>query len=404
MDYPQIIKNPIQSFWIAGYECSDKLNAYRQRVDMLSLTGHLNQTDADYKLLQDFGISTVREGIRWSFVEVQPYQYNWVEVEKTIRYGIANNIQQLWDICHFGFPDGLSPLDDDFSPRLVNICVSFVKLYRSISLNSELIITPINEVSFLSWLGGEAAGTIPYHKDNGWTIKYHLMKAFIAAVAAIKAIDPTIRILTTEPLVHMVSVLPLTSEGIEEARLQNELQYQTLEMLCGNICPELGGKPDYLDILGLNFYYNNRWVINDGGFLPWVNDTDDPRFKPLSDMLKDVYERYKRPFVITETSHSGEHRPDWISSIAEECGILLSSGLPLWGVCLYPIIDRPDWDNLSCWHHSGLWDTLTGDPSERILHEAYAVALHTAMNTLDTNIADTVQYQTNFLNQQRERI
>lgn len=379
MEYLTSDNNPFQSFWMAGYECSDKLNAYRQRVDLLSLTNHIIQTESDYKLLKEFGISTVREGIRWSFVEATPYQYNWTEVEQMIKCGIDNNVQQVWDICHFGFPDRLSPLDTDFTPRLVNLCVSFVKLYRSISPENELIITPINEVSFLSWLGGEAAGTVPYYKNNGWEVKYHLMKAFIAAVEAMRAIDPSVRILTTEPLVDMVPELPLTIEGILDSELQNQLQFQTIEMLCGNICSELGGKPEYLDILGFNFYYNNRWVINNGGFLPWVNDNDDLRFRPLSEILAEVYRRYKRPFVITETSHSGDHRPDWMSSIAEECGIMLSSGLPLWGICLYPIIDRPDWDNLACWHHSGLWDTINGNPNERVLHEPYAAALHTAI-------------------------
>lgn len=367
---------------MAGYECSDKLNVNRQRVDLATLTDHLNQIDADYKLLNNFKISTVREGIRWSFVEFTPYQYNWSVVEKMIRCGITNKIQQVWDICHFGFPDGLSPLDDDFTPRLVSICIAFVKLYRSISVNTELIITPINEVSFLSWLGGEAGCTVPYQNNNGWEVKYHLMKAFIASVSAMRAIDPSVRILTTEPLVDMVPELPVSIEGVQEAYFQNELQYQTLEMLCGNICPELGGKPEYLDILGFNFYYNNRWVINNNGFLPWVNEDDDPRWRPLSEILTEAYNRYNRPFVITETSHPGEHRPDWMSSIAEECDIVLKSGLPLWGVCLYPIIDRPDWDDLTCWHHSGLWDHGLVNLNDRVLYEPYANALRSAMNNV----------------------
>jgi hypothetical protein len=374
--------NPFRSFWMGGYECSDKLNAFRERVDLITITGHVEQLDADYKLLDTFKIATVREGIRWSFVEVSPYQYDWTVVEMMIRCGKENNIQQIWDICHFGFPDGLSPLDEDFTPRFVSICEAFVALYRSISPKDELIITPINEVSFLSWLGGEVDGTVPYQINNGWEVKYQLMKAFIAAVAAMRAIDPEVRILTTEPLVDMVPVLPVTLEGELEAAYQNELQYQTLEMLCGNICPELGGKPEYLDILGFNFYYNNRWVINNNGFLPWVNDDDDPRWRPLSEILAEAYNRYQRPFVITETSHPGSHRPDWMSSIAEECSIVLSANLPLWGVCLYPIIDRPDWDNLSCWHHSGLWDHGLADFKERVLYAPYGDALLTAIESI----------------------
>jgi beta-glucosidase/6-phospho-beta-glucosidase/beta-galactosidase len=57
---------------MAGYECSDKLNLHRQRVDLLQATGHLQLMDEDYQLLQPFGIKTVREGIRWSVVEKRP--------------------------------------------------------------------------------------------------------------------------------------------------------------------------------------------------------------------------------------------------------------------------------------------------------------------------------------------
>jgi hypothetical protein len=42
--------------------------------------------------------------------------------------------------------------------------------------------------------------------------------------------------------------------------------------------------------------------------------------------------------------------------IAEECALVLSAGLPIWGVCWYPVLNRPDWDYLDDWHHSGLWE------------------------------------------------
>ena len=76
------IENPFSSFWMGGYECSDKLNAFGNRVDLLSETGHLLLVDEDYKRLKPFNIRTVREGIRWSQVEKSPYQYNWGEVRE----------------------------------------------------------------------------------------------------------------------------------------------------------------------------------------------------------------------------------------------------------------------------------------------------------------------------------
>jgi hypothetical protein len=73
------------------------------------LTGHLQLIDQDYKRLRPFNIGTVREGIRWSQVEMKPYHYDWTTVKYMIERGKANGIQQLWDLCHFGFPDDLTP-------------------------------------------------------------------------------------------------------------------------------------------------------------------------------------------------------------------------------------------------------------------------------------------------------
>jgi len=370
--------NPFQSFWMAGYECSDKLDARRQRVDFINITGHLQLINQDYEDLKAFHIKTVREGIRWSFVETAPYQYDWRTVEVMIEAGRRHQIQQLWDICHFGYPDGLTPFDAEFTPRFVAICRAFVQLYRRIRPDDVLIVTPINEVSFISWLGGETGGTSPYCFKQGWEVKYALMRAYIQGVAAMQAIDPNIRIMTTEPLVNMVPPANATEQDIADAQYAHSLQYQTVDMLSGRMCPELGGKPEYADILGFNYYYNNQWIINDGGFLPWI-DNDDKRWRPLRDLLTEAYQRYNRPIVITETSHSGEDRHHWMNMIGEHSAALLAHDIPLLGVCLYPIIDRPDWNDLSDWHHSGLWDAPLPLPDnglpERVLNQAYATAL-----------------------------
>src|SRR3982750_892256 len=73
-------QSPFHSFWMAGFECTDKLNAFGNRVDFLHITGHLELIDEDYKRLHDFNIATVREGIRWSQVERTPYVYDWSTV------------------------------------------------------------------------------------------------------------------------------------------------------------------------------------------------------------------------------------------------------------------------------------------------------------------------------------
>ena len=372
--------NPFQSFWMAGYECTDQLNAFGDRVDFLDLTGHLKMIDQDYKSLSPYKIRTVREGIRWSQVEKKPYQYDWSVVASMIAAGKTNNIQQVWDLCHFGFPDDLTPLHPMFARRFASLCRAFVTFYRSLYTDSTLIITPFNEVSFLSWLGGDVRGTSPFCINQGWEVKYRIMKAYIEGIEAIKEIDSSVRILTTEPLVNIVPHQNASLKEIQIAASVHNDQFQITDILCGRICPELRGKPEYLDILGYNYYYNNQWVLGTNEFLDWKNNSRDNRFIPPNRLLLKAYKRYKRPMVLTETSHPKEDRPLWVKKIAKECALAITAGVPLWGICWYPIIDRPDWDNVTNWHLAGLWDVDLNQ--QRSLHIPTSDALLKAQNYL----------------------
>ncbi|MCC6412067.1 MAG: amine oxidase [Saprospiraceae bacterium] len=368
--------NPFHSFWMAGYECADHLNAFGVRVDLINTTGHLPLIDTDYKNLAPFKMSTVREGIRWSQVEKTPYQYDWSEVGAMIQAGKANNIQQIWDLCHFGYPDGLTPLDHEFTDRFVALCTAFIHFYRSIDATSTLIVTPINEVSFISWLGGDAKCTAPYRHNQGWEVKYNLMKAYIKGIDALRAADPSVRILTTEPLINIVPCQDATPEAIKHAAAMHEAQFQVTEMLCGRLCPELGGDETYLDMLGYNFYYNNQWTAEPHEFLDWKIGEANPKFMPLHKLLIAAYQKYNRPFVLTETSHPKEDRPLWIKMIEIESQKLFQAELPFWGICWYPMVNRPDWDYLHDWHYAGIWDDVYEiDLPGRVLHVPTAEAL-----------------------------
>jgi hypothetical protein len=47
------------------------------------------------------------------------------------------------------------------------------------------------------------------------------------------------------------------------------------------------------------------------------------------------------------------------------------------GICLYPILDRPDWEDPDHWHNSGLWDLRRNGNGalERVLNQEYAAEL-----------------------------
>jgi beta-glucosidase/6-phospho-beta-glucosidase/beta-galactosidase len=324
------------TFFIGGYECADMINNRRQRVDLLSATGHDKHAQEDYEMLSAAGIRTVREGIRWSVVEKSPYVYDFSEVKNRILAAQATGIQQLWDICHFGYPDGLVPMDDDFTDRLMSVCRAFTKLYRSCT-EDPLIITPVNEISFLSFLS-RMRGTVPFMRGIGGKIKYGLCKASIKATEAIKEIDPAAKIMLVEPLIW---IHPKEGGAVTSTiRLHNRSQFEAMDIITGRMHPELGGSPQHMDIAGFNYYYQNQWEHR-GRRLCWKADRQQSNFPAL---LQRAADRYGKPVVLSETGHFKEDRSLWMKQITDDCIEAMKMGVDLQGICIYPVLDRPDWD------------------------------------------------------------
>ena len=61
------------------------------------------------------------------------------------------------------------------------------------------------------------------------------------------------------------------------ARVESDelLQYQAWQMVRGEVWPSLGGDPSYLDIIGVNFYPDNQFML-DGTTIVM----GDPRYRP----------------------------------------------------------------------------------------------------------------------------
>jgi hypothetical protein len=120
--------------------------------------------------------------------------------------------------------------------------------------------------------------------------------------------------------------------------------FEVWDWIAGRGRPELGGRPDYLDIVGVNYYAHNQWV--DGG--TWI-EVDHPRFRPVHRILADIHARYRRPLVITETGIEADERARWLRFIGAEVAQARALGVPIEGVCLYPVTDYPGWlDDRPC--------------------------------------------------------
>lgn len=341
--------NPFRSFFMGGYECADHINRSGNRVNLLKVTEHDTRALQDYKDLVSLDIFVAREGICWSAVETSPFVFDFSEVENRIRAAEEVGIQLIWDLCHFGYPDGIYPTHPHFCSRFEALCTAFGLFYKNVS-NQPLYVVPINEISFLSWHSGDVRGTVPFAVNSGFDIKYHLCKAAILGIERLRDAYPGCRIVLVEPLISI--------HGNEDAdwshiNIINEHQFQAMDIIAGRMCPELGGKENNLDILGFNYYWNSQW--EDGtGTLPWPEQI--PRRTRVSTMLRDAHNRYGRPLFLSETGHFGDGRAEWIEEVANECCVAIEQGIPLLGVCIYPVTDRPDWDDLSSYSDCGIYD------------------------------------------------
>jgi hypothetical protein len=139
-------------------------------------------------------------------------------------------------------------------------------------------------------------------------------------------------------------------------------------MLAGLHKPHLGGAEKYLDIIGGKYYVHNQWVFR-SSFIT----QDDPRYRPFREMLTELYQRYKRPIFIAETGIEDDLRPTWFRYVCQETLAAIESGIPVEGICLYPIVNHPGWDDdRHCCN--GLWD-YPGPTGEREIYQPLAEEL-----------------------------
>ncbi|MBP9743236.1 MAG: beta-glucosidase [Burkholderiales bacterium] len=328
--------NPLfNSFIQGGFECSTHIRKDGSRLDLIRSTSHDIYVKDDYLALNSHGIHTVRDGLRWHLIEHYPGYFDWSSFLPMLRAANESDTQVIWDLCHYGWPDGI----DIWKPEFVTHFAKFAKAAAQIIKNETDGIPfycPINEISFWSWAGGDVAYFNPHQYHRGFELKHQLIRATIAAIDAIREVDPRARFIQAEPLINVIPGIG----SIAEAEAYNESQFQAYDMLSGKIWPGLGGQPDMLDIIGANYYPYNQWFLHGDRI-----DRHHSQYKPLWQMLGELYQRYRKPLFIAETGAEGDERIQWFKYILAQVEQCLIKGTPIKGICLYPIVDYPGWDD-----------------------------------------------------------
>jgi quercetin dioxygenase-like cupin family protein len=245
--------------------------------------------------------------------------------------------------------------------------------------------TPVNEISYNAWSAGEVGYMAPCAHGRGSDLKRALVRASIAAANAIWEVDPAAVMLNVDPLVRLHPPPGRPDLQMEADHFNKYVVTEAFDMLCGRVEPELGGSRRHLGIPGFNYYAGNQWTISTPDepqqFLDWRHEA----WIPVSDLLVELGERYGGPLVIAETGSSGDGRAEWLTHLAEEAAKAISKGVDLQGICLYPIVTSPDWEDPAAFFDGGLFD-LSPQPDgllKRVISVPMAAALREAQSVLD---------------------
>lgn len=344
------------TFFLSGFECSTFKWKDHNRRDLAEETQHRAHAREDYRILASLGIAVAREGVPWPMVD-RGGAYDFSSIDPYVDAINESKMLPIWDLCHYGYPDDVDPFSPDFVDRFARYCRATAE-YVTARVRGPHCFTPINEITFWGFCGGEWGWTAPFGTGKGtrFKLRHVLCEAAIAGVRAIREVDPESRMVHVEPLIQVVP--PKDRPDLAD-EAENEMRDDACfawDVLSGRKNPELGGSPEILDIVGANCYSFGQMEYREHGPHMALEPHDD-RIRPLCDMLDDIWQRYHRPMIIAETSGLGVGRPAWLKDVMEESLAAVDRGIDLHGICLFPGVDMPDW-HTGQWLHNGICDLV----------------------------------------------
>lgn len=353
------------SFFLGGFECSTQRRLDRRRLDMIAHTRHDLLAEEDYRQLVAHGIRAARDGVRWHLVETAPRRYDWTAVLGLLRAAERHGVQVVWDLCHYGWPDDLDVFSSAFVDRFADYSAAFAHLHLE-ETGRPPMVCPVNEISFLAWAGGDMARCNPHTHGRGGELKHQLVRAALAGTDAVRDAAPGSVVFAIDPIIN---IAPKHGADPRPVAQYNAAQYESWDLLTGRLAPELGGHPEAFDVMGVNYYWNNQWLDESEPLSPF----DTLRYVPPHKLFARAHERYGKPLLLAETSIEGWPRAQWLAYISGEVREALRQGVPMHGICLYPVISHIGWDE-DRYCANGLFE-LEPKHGRRVVHQPLAEEL-----------------------------
>jgi beta-glucosidase/6-phospho-beta-glucosidase/beta-galactosidase len=331
-------------------------------LDEYELTQHYKLWKSDIDLVAETGVQAVRWGIPWHIVQPAPDRWDWEWTDKALDYLVTvKGNTPILDLMHYGTPMWLdnSFINARYPQRVADYVSAVTARYKSLVK----YYTPLNEPMVNARMSGFKAEWPPYLSGEDGYVKMALAiaRGMVLTTQAIKAEQPEAVTVQVDALWHTFT----KDRSLEDrAALDNARQYLCFDLATGRMdeghalagyIREHGASDldlDWLrrncvtfDILGANYYpwsYAELKLHPDGTPYKAVRRASGHKIEII---LREAWERYHMPIMITETSSNGhiKARAKWMDETIATVGALRQDGLPVIGYTWFPLFTMVDW-------------------------------------------------------------
>ncbi len=379
--------------------------------DQLELNGHYKRP-GDIKAIAGLGIKFLRYPLLWE--KHQPKRngkINWAWSDKKLNELRENNIVPIAGLLHHGSgPVYTDLLKEDFPEQLAAFAGQVAARYPWIEY-----YTPVNEPLTTARFSGLYGHWYPHKNNDVSFVKILLneLKAVVLCMQEIRKINPAAKLVQTEDLGKTYSS-PLLEY---QARFENHRRWLTYDLLCGQFneahalwsyFERLGINREVLDfflqnpcppdIIGVNHYITSERYLDEHleRFPPWTGagnnihqyaDVEAVRVQMkepagLAVLLKEIWERYHLPLVITEAHlHcSRDEQLRWFKEVYDTATLLQQEGMSIKAVTAWSLFGAFGWNRLLT-EMPGEYETGVFDVSMGSLRESALAGLIRALAT-----------------------
>jgi beta-glucosidase len=332
-------------------------------LDEYELTQHYKLWKSDIDLVAETGVQAVRWGIPWHIVQPAPNQWDWEWTDRALEHLVTvKGITPILDLMHYGTPKWLdnSFINSQYPQRVTEYVAAVVARYKSLVR----YYTPLNEPMVNASMSGYKAEWPPHLSgDDGYVkVSLALSKGIALTTQAIKAEQPQAVTVQVEALWHTFT----RDESLKaRAAYLNARQFLCFDLVTGRVDDE-HALVNYLREYGvtdvdLHWFHKNcaTFDILGTNYYPWsyAELRQRPDGKPhtvvrrssghkIEIILREAWERYHMPLMITETSSNGniKARARWMDETIDTVGSLRSEGVPVLGYTWFPLFTMVDWE------------------------------------------------------------